>query len=71
MQNDYVLNKLIFELLTFKANICYDAAAFGDSLLFDMLHDHVLKKLKLDLLTPSPGAGGSVGKIFATLLLLM
>ena len=42
-----------------------------DSLLFDMQHDHVLKKLKLD---PRVGggewvSGGSVGKIFANLLL--
>ena len=31
-----------------------------------MQHDHVLKKLKFDLLTPSPGSrggGGSAGKI--------
>ena len=44
-----------------------------------MQHDHVLKKLNFDLLTPSPesgcvcvwggGGGGSAGKIFATMLL--
>ena len=40
-----------------------------------MQHDHVLKKLNNDLLTPSPGSGGreggggSAGKIFATKLL--
>ena len=25
---------------------------------FDMQHDHVLKKLNFDLLTPTPGSGG-------------
>ena len=39
-----------------------------DSLQFDMQHDHVLKKLTFDLLTPSPGGGGT-GKIFGTMLL--
>ena len=47
-----------------------------------MQHDHVLKKLNNDVLTPSPGSGGrgggggvcvgvggSAGKIFATKLL--
>ena len=37
-----------------------------------MQHDHVLKKLNFDLLTPSPGWGRgwvSVGKMFATMLL--
>ena len=38
-----------------------------------MQHDHVLKKLNFDFLTPSPtvvgGGEGSVGKIFATMLL--
>ena len=34
-----------------------------------MQHDHILKKLNFDLLTPSPGSGISVGKIFATMLL--
>ena len=41
-----------------------------------MQHDHVLKKLDFDFLTPSPGSGGgggrrggSAGKIFATVLL--
>ena len=28
-----------------------------DSLLFDMQHDHVLKRLNFDLLTKSPGSG--------------
>ena len=56
-------------------NVCYHVAAFGDSLLFDMQHDHVLKKLNSGLLTPSPGSGvggggwGYEGKIFATMLL--
>ena len=43
-----------------------------DSLLFDMLHDYVLKNLNCDLLTPSTGRGGglrgSVRKLFATML---
>ena len=34
-----------------------------------MQHDHVLKKLNFDLLTPSPGSRVSGGKIFATMLL--
>ena len=42
-----------------------------------MHHDHVRKKLNLDLLTPIPGSGGlgawdglgSAGKIMATMLL--
>ena len=38
-----------------------------------MQHDHVLKKLNLDLMTPSLGSwgegGGSASKIFATMLL--
>ena len=36
-----------------------------------MQHDHALKKLNFDLLTPSPGSGwgGSAVKIFATILL--
>ena len=34
--------------------IFYHVAAFRYSLLFHMQHDHVLKKLKFDLLTPSP-----------------
>ena len=29
-----------------------------DSLKFDMQHDHFLKMLKFDLLTPPPGSGG-------------
>ena len=28
---------------------------------FDMQHDHVLKKLNFDLLTPSPGSSGGGG----------
>ena len=38
-----------------------------------MQHDHVLKKLNFDLLTPSRGSGGGgggyAGKIFGTVLL--
>ena len=40
-----------------------------------MHHDHVLKKLNFDLMTPPPGLGGgrgsgsSVGNIFASMLL--
>ena len=42
----------------------------SDSILFDMQHDNVLKKLNFELLTPPPGSeGGSAGKIFATILL--
>ena len=43
-----------------------------------MQHDHVLRKFKFDLLTPSPGLGmgggegmGSAGKLFATMLLAL
>ena len=32
-------------------NICYHVAAFRDSILFDIQHDHVLKKLNFDLLS--------------------
>ena len=51
-------------------NICYHVAAIPDSFKFDMQHDHVLKKMNFDLLTPSPGLeGGGVGvcrKFFLT-----
>ena len=55
--------------------------AFRDSNKFNMQHDHALKKMNFDLLTPSPrvverwgggwggGGGGSAGKTFATMLL--
>ena len=52
-------------------NICYLVATFCDSNKFDMQHDHVLKKVNLDIFTLRSGVcvgGGSVGKIFATLL---
>ena len=40
------------------------------SLLFDMQHDHVLKKLNFDIFTPTPVRGrGYTGKIFAIILL--
>ena len=40
------------------------------SIPFNMQHDHVLKKLNFELFTPTTGwGGGSVGKIFATMLL--
>ena len=38
-----------------------------------MLHDHILKKLNFDLLTPPPGGGGGGGGVAgknATMLLL-
>ena len=38
-------------------NICYHVAAFPESLEVDMQHDHVLKKMKFDPLTTSPGSG--------------
>ena len=54
-------------------NICYHVAAFHDSIEFDMEHDHVLKKLNYDYLTPTPGSvvggGGSADKIFANMFL--
>ena len=53
-------------------NICFHAAVFCDSLKLDMQHDHVLKNLMFDLLTPSPWLGvdqGSAGKLFASMLL--
>ena len=50
-------------------NICYDVAAFV--ILFNLICNMTIfwKKLNFDLLTPSPGSGVSVGKIFATMLL--
>ena len=52
-------------------SICYHVAAFRDSLIFDMQHNHVLKKLNFDLLTTSLGRGRgpweSADKIFATM----
>ena len=37
-----------------------------------MQHDHILKILNFDFLTPPPGLGeGSEGKIFATLVLYL
>ena len=40
-----------------------------DSLYFDMKHDHVLKKLNFNLLTPRVGGrGGAAGKVFVTIL---
>ena len=44
-----------------QANICYHFAAFGDSLKFDMQHDHVLKKLHYDPLALTTGSSGWVG----------
>ena len=38
------------------------------SITFEIQHDHVLKKLNFDLLTPMVGVGGSAGTIFATML---
>ena len=49
-------------------NIWYHVAIFLDSFLFDMQHDHVLKKWNFDRLTPWV-RGGSASKIFATMLL--
>ena len=43
-----------------------------DSLLFDMQHNHDLKKLSFDLLTlrvDGGGGGGGLWEIFATMLL--
>ena len=34
-----------------------------ESIKFDIQHDHVLKKLNLDLLTPSQGQGGGRGVV--------
>ena len=54
MQNDHVLKKLNYDLLTHRVEvgsacktICYHVAAFRDALTFDMQHGHVLKKLIL------------------------
>ena len=44
-------------------NICYHVAAIPDSFKFDMQHDHVLKKMNFDLLTPSPGSEGGGGRV--------
>ena len=41
----------------------------SSSLLFEMQHDQVLKKMTLNKLTQSPGLRGSAGKIFTTMLL--
>ena len=46
---------------------CYHAAAFRYSRSIDMQHNHVLKKLIFDLLSPSPGSVVSASKIFATM----
>ena len=35
---------------------CYHVAIFLNCLSFDMQHDHVLKKLNFDLLTPTRGS---------------
>ena len=52
-----------------RQNSCYYVAAFRDSILLDMQHDHVLKKLNFDLLTWSGasvcvcvGGGGICGQ---------
>ena len=52
-----------------RQNICYHVAAFVIPFEFDMQHDHVLKKLNVDLLPAPRVGGGSAGKIFATMLL--
>ena len=57
------------EVGVYVQNICYHAFALCDSLGIDKQHDHVLKKLNFDLLTPTPVWGMSVSKIFATILL--
>ena len=41
---------------------CYHVAIFRDSNLFDMQHDHVLKKLNFDLLNLRSGGGEGCGK---------
>ena len=70
MQHDHVLLKLNFDLWgggggggggRLRENVCYHIAAFGDSLLFYMQYDHVLKKWDSGLLTPFPGSGGGGG----------
>ena len=57
MQREHFLKKLNFDLLTPSQgsgegvcgqNIFYHAAAFGDSLYYDMQNDHVLKKFNFD-----------------------
>ena len=67
MQNDHVLKKLNYDLLTQSpwgrggdrgsgvcGKICHHVAAFCGSIYFNMQHDHVLKKLNFDPLTPIP-----------------
>ena len=44
-----------------RAKYLLPCCCIRDSLLFDMQHDHVLKKLNFDLLTPTPGSGAGVG----------
>ena len=55
-----------------QANYLLPSCCICDSL-FDMQHDHVLKKLNFDLLTPSPygcrGRGDLWAKKFSTMLL--
>ena len=64
MQNEIVLKKLHFDLLTPRvrggvpAKYLLLCCCICDSLLFDMQHDHVLKSLIFDLMTPSPGGRG-------------
>ena len=76
MQHDIVLKKSNSNLNTpmVRQNLCYHVATFRVLISLDMQHDNFFKKLNSDLLTPSPrGRGGmsrgSVGKLFATMLL--
>ena len=58
--------------LSLRANYLLPCCCIHDFISFDMQHDHVLKKLTIDILTPYPRVlegGGSGCIIFATMLL--
>ena len=68
MQHDQFLKKLHFDLLTpmiglsgLRANYLLSCCFICDSILFDMQHDHVPKKLNLVILTKPPNVRGIGG----------
>ena len=67
MQQEHVLKKLTFDLLTpspgsgdgcLRAKYLLLCCYICHSLSFDMQHDNILKKCNVDLFTPIPGLGG-------------
>ena len=49
-----------------RAKYLLQSCCIRDSLSFDMQHDHVVKKLNFDLLTPSVRGRGSASKNLQT-----